>query len=52
LKSYGNVKECEMGYFSMVGEKIGGKVVGRKKKGPKSEVGWVGGGRVVNMKEK
>lgn len=41
-----------MGYFSMVGEKIGGKVVGRKKKGPKSEVGWVGGGRVVNMKEK
>ncbi len=38
-----------MGYFSMVGEKIGGKVVGsKKKKGPKSEMGW---GGVVNMKE-
>jgi hypothetical protein len=44
LKSYGNLKECEMGYFSMVGEKIGGKVAGRKKKGPKSELGWWRGG--------
>jgi hypothetical protein len=32
LISNGNLKECEMGYFSMVGEKIGGKVVERKKK--------------------
>jgi len=32
LKSYRNLKECEMGYFSMVCEKIGGKVVGRKRK--------------------
>ncbi len=44
--SNGNLKECEMGYFSMVGEKIGGKVAGRKKKGPKSEVGWQRRGRL------
>ncbi len=30
-----------MGYFSMVGEKIGGKVARRKKKGPKMK--WGGG---------
>jgi len=39
LKSYINKKECEMGYFSMVGEKIEDKVVGRNKEGPKNEVG-------------
>ncbi len=32
-----------MGYFSMVGEKIGGKVVGRKKKFQKVKWGGEGG---------
>lgn len=29
-----------MGYFSVVGENIGGQVARRKEKIPKSEVGW------------